>query len=163
MAHRRLLAAALLTVGALALGGVAAHANTTTSGEQPSAADRFKIIDATDDPGKDCPSGYLCVWTERNYEGKGLAVYGTESDWQSFPDEYRFIIGKVRSLYNNGSPEPEKDAVILGRLANYKGGTFVLCRRDGLPSLSEGRIDTYPGYGWDRQVWSNKWFTPRYC
>ena len=161
MVHRRLLAAALLTAGALALGGAAAHADTT-SGEQASAADRFKIIGPTNEPGEDCPPGYLCAWTERNYEGKGLAIYGTESDWQSFPDQYRFIIGNVRSLYNNGNPE-SADAVILGRLANYQGGTFVLCRRDGLPSLSEGRIDTYPGYGWDRQVWSNEWFTPAYC
>lgn len=162
MTHRRLIAAATLTACALALGGAAAHANTAT-GEQAPAADRFKIIGATTDPGKDCPSGYLCAWTERNYEGKGLAVYGSEPDWQSFPDQYRFIIGNVRSVYNNGNPEPEKDAVLLGRLANYKGGTFVLCRRDGLSSLSEGRTDTYPGYGWDRQIWSNTWLTPIYC
>ncbi|MGY6658561.1 peptidase inhibitor family I36 protein [Amycolatopsis sp. TRM77291] len=152
----------MLTAGASALGGIAAHASTI-DGESAEAADRFKRVGETGDPGKDCPAGYLCAWTEPNYRGKGIAIYGTESDWQSFPNEYRFIIGNVRSLYNNGNAEPEKDAVLLGRLPNYKGGTFVLCRRDGLPSLSEGRTDTYPGYGWDRQVWSNTWLTPIYC
>lgn len=35
-----------------------------------------------------CPMGYACFWSERDYQGSGVAIYGTETNWPALPTQF---------------------------------------------------------------------------
>ncbi|MDI3422672.1 peptidase inhibitor family I36 protein [Streptomyces luteolus] len=176
MTRNKRLAGALFLLGVLTLTGFTAHAangdTTDTSTGDPAGAKRvqaaepYKVIVGSGDR-SDCPDGYLCLWTRPDYKDLGVAIYGSERNWEfNMPQQMRdIIIGNHDSVYNNGYGEAttSKDAVRLFRGNYYSDGWLTLCRLDGIRNLAGGRTDTEPGRGFTDAFHSNEWFDPKYC
>lgn len=115
-----------------------------------------------------CPAGYVCVWTEPNYTGRGVAVYGTESDWLNWPVELRFMADNAQSIFNNGFLNDSSPDVLITRDANYEGGGFAVCNGDyaaDLPLDVNGRFTdnvVYPK-SWGNVVSANLWMSVSSC
>jgi hypothetical protein len=141
------------------LGGVAAlllASHTTAS----TAQERLLIIGEGTTA---CPRGYLCAWPESDFRGRGVAIFGSESDWRLFPPPFDIIDNRASSFFNNGFSDEQAD-VRLGREFSLNSGTFVLCNGDAIPDLGPGRDDGQnPGLTWNDAVTSNQRFSSFWC
>lgn len=115
-----------------------------------------------------CPAGYVCVWTEPNYVGRGVAVYGTELNWAGWPAAFTFMHDNAQSIYNNGFLNDANPDVVLARDANHRGGFTVVCNGDSMADLpldtnGRWRNNVFYTKSWGNVVSSNLWLNAVPC
>ncbi|MEU6594134.1 peptidase inhibitor family I36 protein [Streptomyces sp. NPDC046881] len=88
----------------------------------------------------DCPSGWLCVWSGRNYSGRMQKVRDNNRDLS----RYSVFNGRVLSFYNHGK---SCDVTIYSG-KNYHGHSYVIGR---------GAKNTAPSGASALRILSNKW------
>ncbi|HWD09280.1 MAG TPA: peptidase inhibitor family I36 protein, partial [Actinomycetota bacterium] len=81
-----------------------------------------------------CPRGYVCVWERPDYEGRGVAIFGTERDWNAFPSDDGFILDQVQSAFNNGYPDRLPDVAFYPSEL-YGGSPVIVLNGVRLPDL----------------------------
>lgn len=107
-----------------------------------------------------CPAGYFCLWALRNYTGRGVAFYNSESNYAALPSTFSFINDWAWSVYNHGNTHD----IRVGRDASLNGGTFVVCRGDAIPDLTIGRsIGVMPGDKWADRPSSHQFYLSIWC
>ncbi|WP_223772162.1 peptidase inhibitor family I36 protein [Streptomyces huiliensis] len=87
---------------------------------------------------KDCPSGYFCVWSGKNYTGHRQQVAGDNKDLTKYT-----VFRAFKSYYNHGS-----SCDFLGYSGKNHSGSPWLARKGAKDSLSGS------GFWYTK---SNKW------
>ncbi|GAA1025318.1 hypothetical protein GCM10009565_37070 [Amycolatopsis albidoflavus] len=157
----RRLTAVLAAASVSTLAALAQPASTPASAE-PWVKPRAVPLVAIGEGKVNCPQGYMCLWTQPNYAGQGLGVYGSEADFGAFPEEFRFMTDAARSLYNNGFAQDTKPDVVLTRLPNFQGGIMLLCNGESMADLpldTSGKWVNNQEYGksWGNIIRSDIW------
>ncbi|WP_186762790.1 peptidase inhibitor family I36 protein [Lentzea tibetensis] len=115
-----------------------------------------------------CLAGYVCVWTELNYAGRGVAVYATELSWAAWPAQFAFMHDNAQSIFNNGFLNDPSPDVILARDVQHRGGFTVVCNGDSMADLPLDTNGTWANgvfytKSWGNVVSSNLWLNARSC
>ncbi|MGW2642989.1 peptidase inhibitor family I36 protein [Streptomyces sp. NPDC001348] len=114
--------------------GVAAAAGNSTASEAGSTSRAAVRASA------DCPSGWFCVWSGRNYTGRMQKVRYNNEDLS----QYGVFNGGVLSYYNHGT---SCDVTIYSG-KHYGGDSYVIDR---------GAKDTAPSGASALTILSDKW------